>query len=329
MPNGAKHWCFTINNPDDFEKDGDNLNDYDYCILGQEIGDDGTPHVQGYIAMKRKTTLRNMKILMPRAHLEMMRGSSKEASDYCKKDGNFIECGDLPVVGGVVKARRYKEAIQLSKAGDFDKMQEEHPDMYWNNYHTMKRIRMDNPDKLDDLNELNNEWIWGPPRIGKSRMARAENPNCYIKPHNKWFLGYKNQEVVLYDDLGKSCSSWIGDFLKQWGDHYPFPIETKGDGSVIRPKRIIITSNYSIDELFGHDEQLCLAIKARFKTRHIVQLNMPVIPLVIQNPQPEWDEISINDEDDEILDHLNLQNYQQDDTKMTWHIEEDESSLEI
>ncbi len=318
MPNGAKHWVFTINNPTDAEKAGDSIVNYDYCILADEVGEDGTPHVQGYIAMQSKTTLVNMKKIFPRAHLEIMRGTSQEASDYCKKDGTFIECGELPVVGGVVKARRYKQAITLSKAGRFDQMEEEHPDMFWNSYHTMKRIRMDNPDELQDLDILDNEWIWGPPRIGKSKTARAENPKCYLKPHNKWFLGYKNQDVVLYDDLGKSCAQWIGDFLKQWGDHYPFPIETKGDGSVIRPKRIIITSNYSIDELFGHDEQLCLAIKARFKSRHMVTLTMPVVIPPVGSNEDYFNNPQDYHSDNELID-----------TDGGYFLSDDELSLEI
>ncbi len=323
MPNGAKHWCFTINNPNAGEIAGDSIgNVYEYCILADEVGDDGTPHVQGYICMKSKTTLNNMKKILPRAHLEIMKGTPFQASEYCKKDGLFIECGTLPIygpnAGGIAKKERYQSAIKYAKAGDFDKMEEEHPDMFWNNYHTMKRIRMDNPDKLDDLNQLDNEWIWGVPRIGKSKLARAENPNCYIKPHNKWFLGYKNQDVVLYDDLGKGCASWIGDFLKQWGDHYPFPIETKGDGSVIRPKRIIITSNYSIDDLFGHDEQLCLAIKARFKSRNIVQLTTVPVPQIPSGTPVLYDDISIHDEDDEIEEHLNFENYSPESTKIIW-----------
>lgn len=32
----------------------------------------------------------------------------------------------------------------------------------------------------------------------------------------------------------------------------------------IRPERIVVTSNYSIDEIFGYDPTLCLAIRRRF-----------------------------------------------------------------
>lgn len=149
---------------------------------------------------------------------------------------------------------------------------------------------MDNPSKVQDLPVLDNQWIWGQPGIGKSRKARQENPGCYIKLHNKWWLGYKGEDVVLYDDLGRTDATWIGEFLKQWADHYPFPAETKGDGMVIRPRRIIVTSNYSIQELFGHDESLCEAVTRRFKSVYLV------VPFAaLQPPQPPKAFIAIPD----------------------------------
>lgn len=279
----SKNWCFTLNNPAPDYHDLDLLKGYDYCIIGEEVGEDGTPHYQGFVQMPTRKELTAMKRLLPRAHLEPMEATSEEARDYCKKDGIFYECGKFRSVariggggadGGRAKAAKYRAAISLSKASDFDKMEEVYPDMYWNHYHTMKRISMDNPVVKQSLDVLDNEWIYGAPGVGKSRTARQENPGCYIKLHNKWWLGYKNEDVVLYDDLGKTDSPWVGDFLKTWADHYPFPSETKGDGMVIRPKRIIVTSNYHPDELWGHDAFLCDAIKRRFKIRHLVQAPM-------------------------------------------------------
>lgn len=40
------------------------------------------------------------------------------------------------------------------------------------------------------LDVLTNEWIYGPTGTGKSRMARRENPEAFIKNPNKWWDGY-------------------------------------------------------------------------------------------------------------------------------------------
>lgn len=293
MDSQSKNWVFTLNNPTMDFTDLTLLKGYTYCVVAKEISSTGTPHYQGFVQMPSRQRLSGMKKLIPGAHWEPMMGSSEQARDYCFKDGDYIECGKFISVlrlggaaGGNKKAERYRSAIKLAKSRSFTEMEEEHPDMYWNSYHTMKRIAMDHPAIPQELDQLDNQWIYGAPGVGKSRIARKENPGAYIKLHNKWWLGYKEEEVVIYDDLDRSEATWIGAFLKTWGDHYPFPAETKGDGMVIRPKRIIITSNYSIEELFGHDEDLSKAIQRRYKARHLVpHIAAPVVAIPFPNTQ--------------------------------------------
>ena len=39
-----------------------------------------------------------------------------------------------------------------------------------------------------------------------------------MKAANKWWDGYNNQTHVLIDDLEKDSLSYMGHFLKLWGD---------------------------------------------------------------------------------------------------------------
>lgn len=104
MVNGAKNYCFTINNP----TDGDRLLLEDdvlaaravYCVWQIERGEEGTPHVQGYVSLKVKKTIVQLKEWLPRAHFECARGNPSQNRSYCtKEDGRIegpFEFGELP-----------------------------------------------------------------------------------------------------------------------------------------------------------------------------------------------------------------------------------------
>lgn len=273
MPNGAKHWCYTINNPFPDEKLGIAIKGYDYCIQGQEVGGNGIPHVQGYIAMVKKTTLANMKVMLPRAHLEMMRGTPHEAAEYCKKDGDWVDCGVVPKspaeAGGAVRREKFSRMIKSAKRGDFDDIEEIDPVCFVTHYHALKRIRQDYPVVPKDLDGCCGEWIYGATGVGKSRMARRENNDIYDKSCNKWWDGYRDEAVVLIDDFSKNHRC-LEHHLKRWGDRYSFPAEHKGTTYQIRPKKVVITSNYSIKEIFGDDSVLTDALERRYKQRQVV-----------------------------------------------------------
>lgn len=97
-----KQWCWTLNNPTDDEEqhlaDAYNAGSIVYHVYGREVGDNGTPHLQGYTAFEREITFRTVKIRLGsnRLHVEATRGTPAQASDYCKKDGDFEEFGTLP-----------------------------------------------------------------------------------------------------------------------------------------------------------------------------------------------------------------------------------------
>jgi hypothetical protein len=108
----AKRWCFTLNNPTGDEKlltsllghaiihdGGESI--CSYIVFGEETGAQGTPHLQGYLILRTKRRISFLKDLpgLSRAHWEVARASPKVASDYCKKDGEFHEFGELPAVG--------------------------------------------------------------------------------------------------------------------------------------------------------------------------------------------------------------------------------------
>lgn len=96
-------WCFTLNNYTD--EDQERLRRLSetvkYLIFGREVGEAGTSHLQGFVVFHTSTRLATAKAaISDRAHLECARGTTQQAADYCKKEDDFEEFGQLPAPQG-------------------------------------------------------------------------------------------------------------------------------------------------------------------------------------------------------------------------------------
>lgn len=112
----VQRWVFTLNNwtADDISRLADlgASTNVQYLVFGREVGDSGTPHLQGFVIFSRSQRLNQAKELIgQRAHLERARGNNKQASDYCKKDGDFEEYGELAGQGKRSDWDRYKDWV--------------------------------------------------------------------------------------------------------------------------------------------------------------------------------------------------------------------------
>jgi hypothetical protein len=69
--------------------------------------------------------------------------------------------------------------------------------------------------------------------------------------------------VVHIDEVDPTHTNKFGAFLKNWGDKWPFAAEVKGGALQIRPKLVVVTSNYCIEDM-GFDQVTQLAIQRRY-----------------------------------------------------------------
>jgi len=99
----TKKAVFTLNNwtKNDWETLRDNRASFLRLVVGQEIGESGTPHLQGYCEFKKKTRriIWFKKLLgHTRTHFNKkpVRGTILQNSAYCSKEGNDVIKWNIP-----------------------------------------------------------------------------------------------------------------------------------------------------------------------------------------------------------------------------------------
>lgn len=112
--------CFTLNNYTDTDvrnvKGAVGQRGISYICFGLEVGEQGTPHMQGYLQGKQKQFTRLQQVI-GKCHMEAARGTDEEAVEYCKKDGDFWESGVRVTLARVKKGQRSDlEAVKAAIA---------------------------------------------------------------------------------------------------------------------------------------------------------------------------------------------------------------------
>nr|QXP07797.1 MAG: replication associated protein [Arizlama virus] len=273
----ARAWCFTLNN---YTKDQVVLArnvDCQYIVFGKEKGANGTPHLQGFVYFKNARTMSAVKKLLPgNPHLEAAK-DIPAAIEYCKKDGDVVERGTAPVApkvrgqrGGDGEKKRWEDIYKHCVNNEFEKIDAKTRIVQCRNLdyvYTRASLRLTN----DSSTDCQMQWYWGPSGTGKSRAAREQYPNAYLKMTNKWWDGYDGEQVVLIEDFDVK-HEMLCHFLKIWGDRYSFNCERKSGALKIRPKLIIVTSNWHPEGIWSQSGDL-EPILRRYKTTHF-----PVFP---------------------------------------------------
>lgn len=157
----------------------------------------------------------------------------------------------------------WKEIRDLAKESKFEDIPAE---QYIKYHHNLQKIATENlaPKNFEECRGI---WIWGEPGTGKTTFARTEyGEDVYIKPQSKWWDGYRGQQIVILDDLDSDC---LSHYLKIWADKWSCTGEVKHGTVALNYEKFIVTSNFSIDELFSKlPETTREAIKRRFKVHH-------------------------------------------------------------
>ena len=243
------NWIFTINNPssNDLPRAWPGVK---WCCWQLEAGENGTPHLQGYVVLEKKKRLGGMKKLDKTAHWEVRKGTHEQAKAYCSKEETRVdgpwEFGvdkqpgqrtDLEEIGQLIKSGRTPRSFGVT-----------HPSQYMRYYRGMHALALalSKPRKFKTQVTV----IYGETGVGKSRWASETYPDAYWKPPNsKWWDNYAQEDVVIIDEF----YGWLPycEMLRLL-DRYPCQVETKGGSVNFAPKEIIILSNKPPEEWYDH-----------------------------------------------------------------------------
>lgn len=270
----AERWVFTWNNytPEDKTYIHEHFTALNVCYLmyGHEIcPTTGTPHLQGFVCYRSKKGLDQVREDFKHHHVEIMKGSIEQNEWYCGKDKNEITIiGVPPRSAGEREKTNWDEIKKLACEQKWDEID---PKILIRHYSNLQKLAKDNPAKVSDLPSRSKVglWVYGHSGNGKSFCVRHNWPDAYIKDLNQWWDGYKGEKEVILDDFDPDLGKDMRRKFKIWADEYAFPAETKGSMLRIRPEKVIVTSQYTIDECWL-DQQTRDAMKRRFKEIHLM-----------------------------------------------------------
>lgn len=246
MSDRSRAWCFTLNNYT--EEDVITFHDLEceYIIVGKEMGESGTPHLQGYVYFANARSFASMKKLNGKTHFEKAKGSPMDNYKYCSKEGNFYEKGTMPSQGKRAVHNDVRKAVAdgvgMREIAKMDGV----------NYQTLRsaELLMRYVEKKRDF-KTQVVWLYGEPGSGKTRYAYDNEKFDDIHLQNasnlKYFQEYDAHPVVILDEVD-SDTSYVA--LKALCDMYPYSVEFKGGSRQFLARRIYITSLYPPQVLF-------------------------------------------------------------------------------
>lgn len=255
----ARAWCFTTNNPTRTNLFPDGLPEgIKYAVWQLEKGEQGTPHLQGFVQLTRAQRMSWLKNVcskdaegcifhvFDRAHLAVAKGTADQNKKYCTKPEGRVEgpweLGAATKQGDRTDLREAAEALLAT--GDIRSVDAAIFLKYASG--CLKLAALAQPPYRPDLKVFT---ITGTTGVGKSYAVHHlfEDKNLYVVNMGNsglWWDGYVGQKVVLLEEYKGQIQLQK---LLQILDPYPLRVEVKGGCIPARFEVIFITSNSTPD----------------------------------------------------------------------------------
>lgn len=240
----SRTWVFTVNHFT--EEDIKWVMDLEVnrITVAKEVGDEGTPHLQGAVTFKRVYTFSQVKKLHPKAHWEQ----AKAAQDfnYCRKAGSEVIRDERRSVQG--KRTDIEEIREGLEAGDDMKQ-------------VLKKARTAGAvtfaskwfatfeEHLPKGTRIQVYWYYGNTGTGKTKRV-LEQCEPFIPLSFKWWEGYSGQDAVLLDDLrpGWCAPEQLLRLLDPY--RYQYRVEVKGGSRPLIATKIFVTTPWHPEDFW-------------------------------------------------------------------------------
>lgn len=257
MPRYPRAYLLTVNNwtEDDLCSVLGLIDNCVYSIIGFEIGHKcGNPHFHAYAYWQNGKAWSSIKKAVPRARLDVCKGTPEQNRTYCAKEGNFEEFGQLPKKGERTDLQQFKDdIINGMSEEDLLDVHTEYMARYDRFYQRCKNLELKK--KSINMNAPEVIVITGEPGIGKTRHVYDNNDiNDIYKLEvgdgssgSIFWDGYLGEPIILIDDFHSNIKL---DYMLRLLDRYPMKLNIKGGYTYRVSTKIYITSNIPIDKWY-------------------------------------------------------------------------------
>lgn len=247
-------FCFTLNNWTTLEWEWLKAFECKWMIMGKEIGELGTPHLQGAVVLNAQRQFNSLKKMLgfKRAHIEEMKGTVEDSIKYCsKEDKNAFQKGAVEpgkrndIHDAINKLKTAKSLNELIlKDDDFAVQFIKYPNGLTNYRNRFEEQRTGPPVVF---------WIYGDTGTGKTRSsvewAEYRGLEYWMSLGGlQWFNGYDGESVAILDDFRTGHCKFS--FLLRLLDRYKFQVPYKGGFRNWAPKYIFVTAPLPPREMF-------------------------------------------------------------------------------
>lgn len=257
MTQRKRRYCLTLNNPTEDEKSwivhlDKKFKNVKRAIFAEEIGEEGTPHIQAFIHLKNAMTLTAVKKALgsKRYHVEVTKGTDYEAWTYCLKEGRVLHTiGEEPSIDGDLSD--WERIHQMVIDGNSNlEIIARFPGIAIRCQAALDRMRLEFERQIAGWRDVHVKFITGPTGCGKTRSVMEEYgyANVYRATDKKHpFETYSGQDVIIFEEFrgGIRCEDMLN-FL----DGYPVELPARYANKMAKFTKVYMLTNIEFNELY-------------------------------------------------------------------------------